>query len=116
MDSILTSIKKLLGITAECVDFDDIVIMHINSVFRDLKQIGVGPPEGFYIEDASVTWDEYVLSPLEYSAIKSYVYLKVRLLFDPPQNSSHLESIKEQIREHEWRLNFDAESSIETTS
>ena len=116
MESILTSIKKLLSIAEECTDFDTDVIIHINSVFDDLRQIGVGPPEGFYIEDASVNWDEYILSPVKYQRVKSYMYLKLRLIFDPPQNSAHLASIKEQIRELEWRLNFDAENESATTS
>ena len=116
MDSILTSIKKMLGITEEYEHFDADIIMHINTVFMTLKQIGVGPAEGFYIEDKSTNWDEFVLDPTQYQAIKSYMYLKVRLLFDPPQSPAHLESMKNQAAEYEWRLNFDAENSTATTS
>lgn len=116
MESILTSIKKLLSITEDCTDFDPDVIMHINAVFDDLKQIGVGPPEGFYIENKETTWDEYIADPTKYQRVKSYMYAKVRLMFDPPQNSAHLTALKEQVAEYEWRLNFDAENSSATTS
>lgn len=110
MDSILTSIKKLLGITEEYDAFDTDIIIHINSVFMILNQIGVGPPEGFRIEDDSTTWTDYI-SDLSYNsvkldAVKSYIYLKVKLLFDPPLSSSVTESYKNQINELEWRLNL----------
>lgn len=105
MDSILTSIKKLLGPSAENNDFDDDIIMHINSVLMILTQMGVGPSEGFTIYDDSAIWEEFTLDNTKIESVKTYVYLKVRLLFDPPTNSTVMESIKEMIKELEWRLN-----------
>lgn len=106
--SILTSIKKLLGISETCVDFDTDVIMHINTVLMTLNQLGIGE-EGFQIEDKESTWDEFTDSD-KLAAIKTYVHLRVKLLFDPPLNSAIIEAIKESIRELEWRLNVRAES------
>jgi hypothetical protein len=104
-ESILKSIKKMLGITEEYTHFDTDIIMHINSVFMILQQLGVGPSDGFYIEDDSHTWSDYLADPTQLHAVRSYVYLKVRLLFDPPANSSHINAIDKQISEFEWRLN-----------
>lgn len=105
MESILTSIKKQLGIVDEYEHFDPEIIMSINSALFTLNQIGVGPSEGFSIEDKTTTWDEFTdISKIE--AVKTYVYMKVRLVFDPPASSAHLESMKNQINELEWRLNI----------
>ena len=103
MDSVLNSIKKLLGIQESYTIFDADLIMHINSTFAMLNQIGIGPKEGFMIEDSYTTWDEYITQANE-SMVKSYIYLKVRLLFDPPSNNSLIESINRQLSELEWRL------------
>lgn len=107
MDSILTSIKKLLGISKDYTQFDDDIIMHINSVFMSLTQLGVGPAEGFSIEDDSAYWEDFVdiENNLQLHAVKTYVYLKVKLLFDPPLSSSVIEATNRQIAELEWRLN-----------
>lgn len=111
MDSILTSIKKLLGITEEYKHFDDDLIMHINSVFFTLTQLGVGPEDGFRIADDSAVWSEFIGDDVKnFESVKSYIHLKVRLLFDPPTNSTVLESIERMAREYEWRLNLTAES------
>lgn len=107
-NSILTSIKKLLGITESCTDFDTDIIMHINTVLMTLNQLGVGT-EGFQIEDKNAVWSEFVESN-KLAATKSYVYLRVKLLFDPPLNSAIIEAIKESIKELEWRLNVRVES------
>ena len=112
MDSILTSIKKLLGITEEYAYFDPDIVMHINSVFMDLRQIGVGPDEGFFIEDETSVWTDFIPEVGLMEAVKSYMYLRVRLLFDPPANSSLIESMNKQIEKLEWRLNVAAERSI----
>lgn len=105
MESILTSIKKLLGITEDYTHFDPDLIMHINSVLMILTQLGVGPSEGFTIEDETATWNDFVQdSNLE--CVKSYIHLKVKLLFDPPLSSAHIESINRMISEFEWRLNI----------
>lgn len=112
MESILTSVKKLLGIAEEYEHFDPDIIMHINTAFFNLTQLGVGPPEGFMIEDKTYEWTDFVPdATLErMQAIKSYIYLKVRLLFDPPATSALLESVNRMISELEWRLNVAAES------
>lgn len=106
-NSILTSIKKLLGITESCTDFDTDIIMHINTVLMTLNQLGIGT-EGFQIEDKNAVWSEFIESD-KLAATKSYVYLRVKLLFDPPLNSAIIEAIKESIRELEWRLNIRVE-------
>ena len=111
MESILTSIKKMLGVPEEYDAFDVDIIMHINSVFMVLKQMGVGPSEGFYIEDKTMLWEDYIDDPIECNAVKTYMYAKVRLIFDPPQNSAHIECLKQTVSEFEWRLNFAAELS-----
>ena len=115
MESILTSIKKLLGIAEEYEHFDADLIMNINSVFSILTQIGVGPSEGFSIEDSSATWNDFIHGDKNLESVKSYVYLKVKLLFDPPTSSAVMESINRMISEFEWRLNVSAES-IKTES
>lgn len=110
-NSILTSIKKLLGITESCTDFDTDIIIHINTVLMTLNQLGVGT-EGFQIEDKNAVWSEFIKSD-KLAAIKSYVHLRVKLLFDPPLNSAIIEAIKESIRELEWRLNVRVELESE---
>ena len=110
MDSILTSVKKMLGITEECKDFDPDIIMHINTVLMILTQLGVGPEEGFYIEDDSSFWDDFVKDLSKLEAIKTYIYMKVRLMFDPPTSSSAMEATNRIIDELEWRLNIAGES------
>ncbi len=110
MESILTSIKKLLGIAEEYKNFDADIIMHINTVFMTLNQLGVGPKEGFRIEDDMATWNSYIVEDDNLDAVKSYIHLKVKLLFDPPLSSAVIEAIKQSINELEWRLNIQAES------
>lgn len=105
MESILTSIKKMLGITEEYTHFDKDIIMHINSVFMILQQLGVGPTEGFYIEDDTATWANFLGDPTKLQMVKSYMYMKVRLLFDPPSNGTITNSMNQMINEFEWRLN-----------
>lgn len=113
MDSILTSIKKLLNISEEHNHFDADLIMHINTVFMILNQLGVGPTECFSIEDGEAIWDDFVTGN-SYNAVKTYMGLKVRLLFDPPTGSAHIEAINRQISELEWRLNSEAELGLST--
>lgn len=110
MESILTSIKKLLGIVEECSDFDADVIMHINSALMILTQLGVGPKEGFRIKDDQPLWSDFIPDDVMLDAVRSYVYLKVRTLFDPPQSSTLLEAIKQNLSELEFRLTVAAES------
>ena len=110
-ESILTSIKKLLGIDESYTHFDADLIMHINGVFSILTQLGVGPPNGFAITGEGEKWDSFITKePNNFSLVKSYMHLKVKLLFDPPLGSAVIESINKQISEFEWRLNVAAES------
>lgn len=109
MESILTSIKKMLGITEEYEQFDSDIIMHINSVFMILNQLGVGPSEGFSISDKTAIWSDFIADEKNLEAVKSYMYLKVRLIFDPPASSAIMESMNRMISEFEWRLNVSAE-------
>lgn len=113
MDSILTSIKKLLGITEEYENFDQDIIIHINSAFMILNQLGVGPKSGFSIGDKSSTWDEFIPESSNLEAVKTYVHLKVKLMFDPPLSSTVIEAIKSQINELEWRLNVSVDPPID---
>lgn len=109
MESILTSIKKLLGIAEEYDHFDADIIMHINSVFAILTQLGVGPPEGFSIEDKTKTWSDFMEENPRLGFIKSYMHLKVKLLFDPPLGSAVIEAINRAVSELEWRILVAAE-------
>ena len=109
MESILTSIKKLLGVEYDYYDAD--LIMHINSVFMILTQLGVGPSEGFRIEDDLATWNDFLGEDQNFEAVKSYMHLKVKLLFDTSTTSSAvIECMNRMINELEWRLNANAES------
>lgn len=105
MESILTSIKKLLGMDEDYTAFDTDIIIHINSVFMILTQLGVGPPEGFSIEDSSSTWIEYTQDNRLIESVKTYIHLKVKLIFDPPSNSALIESMNKLVKELEFRLN-----------
>ena len=112
MESILTSVKKMLGITEDYNAFDDDLIMHINSVFMVLCQLGVGPAGGFVIEDSGAEWSQFIgNSTTNIESIKSYMYLKVRLLFDPPLSSAVIDSMNRMVSEYEWRLNVAADST-----
>ena len=109
MESILTSIKKLLGIAEDYTHFDNDIIMHINSVFLILTQLGVGPPEGFVIQDATALWTDFVADGKNLELIKSYTYLKVKIMFDPPLSSAVLDSANQLIKEYEWRIQVAAD-------
>ena len=113
MESILTSIKKLLGLEESYEQFDVDIIMHINTVFMVLTQLGVGPSSGFSIKDKSSSWDDFLGSDsAKIASVKTYMALRVRLLFDPPSSSVVVEAIKENIKELEWRLTVAAEATI----
>lgn len=103
-ESILTSIKKLLGITEEYTHFDSDIIMHINSVLAILTQLGVGSADGFTISNDSSTWKDFMGEDKKFEFVKSYVHLKVKLLFDPPLSSAVMESMNRMISELEWRI------------
>jgi hypothetical protein len=103
--SILTSTKKVLGLEEDYVAFDEDILLHINSVLSTLNQLGLGPTNGFMIEDKTATWDDFIGTDLRLTSVRSYVYLRVRLLFDPPTTSYLIDSFNEQIKQLEWRLN-----------
>lgn len=107
--SILKSIKKLLHIPPENDEFDPDVIIHINSAFSDLHQLGLGPDTEFMIEDQTKVWTEYIGSDEYIQSVKTYVYLSVRLVFDPPTTSFAIEAFQKQILEKAWRLNVQRE-------
>ncbi len=105
IDSILSSTKKMLGIEEDYDVFDLDIILHINSVFSTLYQFGVGPATGFFIEDKTKTWTDFLGSDsFDLNMVKSYMFLRVRLLFDLPTTSFAIEAMKEQVKEYEWRM------------
>ena len=104
IDSILTSIKKLLGVAEDYTLFDPDIVIHINTAFMNLLQLGVGPEEGFSINGSEAEWSDFMGTRADIEAIKSYIYLKVRLIFDPPQTGYLIDAINKQILEYEWRL------------
>ena len=110
MDSILTSIKKMLGITEEYTHFDSDLIIHINTALGILTQLGVGPSRGYLIKDKSGSWSDFVGCDSRLEFIKSYVHLKVKLIFDPPLSSPVIESINKTINELEWRIQVQADN------
>lgn len=110
INSILTSIKKNLGLVEDYTVFDDDILLLINSVFSTLNQLGIGPAEGYMIEDKTATWDAFIGDDTRLNAVKTYVYLRVRLLFDNASMTSYLlDSMQKQIQELEWRLNVKRE-------
>ena len=110
MESILTSIKKMLGIQEEYTHFDDEIIMNINTVFMDLRLLGVGPESGFAITDKSDAWTDFIGDLTTIEGVKTYTYLKVRLVFDPPQSSTVINEYNKRISELEWKLNVSVDS------
>ena len=112
-DSILISTKKVLGIADDYTAFDLDIITHINTSFSILTQLGVGPTEGFMIEDESAVWDDFVSidDDIQLNSVRSYVFLKVKQLFDPPTTSYLIDSQERQIAQLEWRLNVHREET-----
>jgi hypothetical protein len=111
-DSILNSTKKILGLDAAYTPFDLDVITHINAAFSILNQLGVGPIEGFAIEGPEETWEDYPVPMNQLTLVRTYVFLKTRMLFDPPTTSFLIEATNNQIKEYEWRLNVFREEEI----
>lgn len=110
MESILTSIKKLIGIDESYEVFDTDLIIHINSVFMILAQLGYGP-EGFSIKDEKAVWSDFIKEENKIESVKTYMFMKVKLIFDPPSSSAVIEAYKQFINEFEWRINVQAEST-----
>ena len=111
MESILDSMKKLLGMDASYTVFDVDLVIHINSIFATLAQLGVGAPEGFFIQGSGEEWHTFTSDNVLINNVKSYMYLKLRLMFDPPSSSSVLKSMEEQTKELEWRMKVAADTS-----
>ena len=111
MESILNTIKKMLGFDAEYDAFDTDIIVNINMVFNILLQLGVGPAEGFSITGATETWSDYLTDMRKLEMVKTYIYLKVRQIFDPGTSSALNTAIENQIKELEWRLNVQVDPS-----
>jgi hypothetical protein len=115
--SILKSTKKILGVGEADTSFDVDIAFHINSVLAVLNQVGIGPDNGFSIEDDTATWDAFIGDDPRLNLVKTYLYLRVRLLFDPPGTSYAIDAMEKQIAEFEWRLNVirEGESWIDPT-
>lgn len=103
-ESILNSIKKLVMVDTDYDAFDDIIKININTVLANLIQMGVGPVEGFHITGEDEVWDDFLQGRLDLEPVKTYVYLKVKMYFDPPQSSAYIEAINKQLNELEVRL------------
>lgn len=112
MDSILTSTKKFIGIEEDYTHFDPDILMNINSAMMSLMQLGVGPKTGFVVQDKNDTWPTLLGGRTDLEAVKQYIFMKVRLSFDPPQNSFLVTAMEKQIAELEWRLNVQAEGAV----
>lgn len=112
-DSILDSTKQRLGIESDYHEYDLDVMAAINSAFYSLRQLGVGPDLGFTISGSDDSWEVFSDDPSQLAEVQTYIYLKVRLLFDPPTNSFLVQSIEKQISEMEWRLNVHAEGAFD---
>lgn len=104
-DSILENIKQLLGGLDGCDQFDTDIIIHINTALSILTQLGVGPKTGFAIRDKTAVWADFIPEDMGVEMIKTYVFMKVKLVFDPPLNATVLNSMKESVKEYEWRIN-----------
>ena len=109
-ESILTSVKKLLGIAEEYTQFDTDIIIHINTIFMALQQMGIGPKDGFSITDENDIWTDFMEDSILLNSVKTYMYLRVKLLFDPPLTSSTVDSFNKLISELEFRMNSKVES------
>lgn len=111
MDSILNTVKSIIGITPDYECFDDALIVHTNTVLAELTMMGVGDPKGFIIEDQYATWSDYTRDKSLLVMVKSYVPLKVKMLFDPPTSSPIENAINANLSELEWRINDYADYS-----
>lgn len=112
-ESILLTIKKLLGLGEDYNVFDMDIIIHINMVFNILNQMGVGPKDGFIIKDENDLWSSYIRDSRKLEMVKTYIYLKVRQIFDPGTSSALNNAIEAQISELEWRLNVQVDPGEE---
>lgn len=114
-DSILDTVKKMIGFESEYTDFDLDLVVHINTAFLTLQQLGVGPTNGFMITSKADTWGSFLGVDPNLNAVKTYIAQRVRLLFDPPTTSFAIDAIKESLKEIEWRLNVHADKEVPTS-
>lgn len=112
MDSILTSIKKSVGVMPEYTIFDGDIIMYINDALSDLTQIGIGPEEGFVITDDRSKWSDFIGDSKKLESVKTYVSAQTRLAFDPPANASHMEALQRRSDKCLWRLSHQVETEV----
>lgn len=110
MDSILGTIKTALAISLDETSFDAELCIHINSVINALAQIGIGPKTGFLVTGSVQSWDDYIQNDLTKQMVKSYMFMKIKVLFDPPQSGATMEAYNKQIAEYEWRLQTQKET------
>ena len=103
--SILDDTKQLCGIEPDYDHYDLDIMMHINSVFATLNQLGIGPPDGFEISGNVETWDDFLAGNKKFNSVRTYLALKVKSLFDPPTTSFHISAMEDQLQQFEWRLN-----------
>ena len=111
-DSILDSVKKMLGVDLVDDSFDMELIIFINDVFSKLNQLAVGPTTTYVIDDRLDKWTDFLLDRADLNMVRTYMYLQVRITFDPPTNPSLLENMMKRIQEYEWRLNVQAEQAL----
>lgn len=112
MSSILNDTKKILGLEQGYTAFDLDVVTHINAAFSTLNQLGVGPVDGFFIMDETAEWSDFVVPTNQLGLVRTYLYLKVRMLFDPPTTGFHVANMQDQLKEYEWRLNMFRENAL----
>ena len=113
-DSILLSIKKMLGLAEDYQIFDTDIVIHINSSIAILTQLGVGPGKGFRVVDETETWEDFLAEDIDLVAeVKDYIFLKVKMIFDPPSSSAVIDSMQRMINEYEWRLNVTVDPYVE---
>lgn len=108
-ESILNTIKTMIGLSPDDAEFNTDILVFVNSALMTLRQIGIGPQNGFSVSDSTQTWSEFIEDIRYYESVKSYIYLKVRLMFDPPATSYVSEQMKTEIQEIEWRLKVEKE-------
>lgn len=110
--SILDSTKKILGLASDYTAFDPDIITHINSTFFTLNQLGIGPLDGYMIEGSEEKWSDYLGANINLNSVRTYMYAKVRMLFDPPTTSFAIAALEKVISEQEWRLNVKRENDV----
>lgn len=110
-ESILDSVKKVLGFDPSYTVFDTDVLMHINTVFSDLNDLGIGPTDGYSITDSTSQWSAFLGSDATLNRVKTYMFLRVRMIFDPPISGFAIDAMNKQIEQLEWRISVKREAT-----